>query len=301
MNIFSELSKFTNPNNILTDEPMKAHTTFKIGGNADFLVSPESIEEIYNIISFLKENSINFAVIGNGSNLLVSDKGFRGVIIRLHKNFADFTVAGEYITAQGGILLSRLANVALEHSLTGLEFASGIPGSLAGATYMNAGAYGPEMKDIILEVTFLDENCEVKTIGVDECDFGYRTSYFSKNGAIVLSVKLKLSLGDKDEIKKTMEELSNRRLDKQPLTFPSAGSVFKRPEGHFAGALVEQAGLKNYSIGGAMVSEKHAGFIINTGEATCEDVLNLIEYIKKTVYEKFGVILEPEVRTLGEF
>ncbi len=301
MDILKGLSRYTNPENILTDEPMKDHTTFKIGGNADFLVSPSSVEEISNIISFIKENHINFAVIGNGSNILVSDKGFRGVIIRLHKSFADYTVEDESITAQGGILLSRLASVALENSLTGLEFASGIPGSLAGATFMNAGAYGPEMKDVIEEVTFLDKDCEIKTIGVKECDFGYRTSYFSKNDAIVLTVKLKLKKGNKDEIKKTMEELSKRRLDKQPLTFPSAGSVFKRPQGHFAGALVEQAGLKNYSIGGAMVSEKHAGFIINTGNATCEDVLNLIEYIKKIVYEKFGVTLEPEVRILGEF
>ncbi|MBO5505974.1 MAG: UDP-N-acetylmuramate dehydrogenase [Clostridia bacterium] len=301
MDIFNELSKFTNPENILKDEPMKNHTTFKIGGNADFLVSPSSMDEISNIISFLKENDINFAVIGNGSNLLVSDKGFRGVIIRLHKNFCGFSVEGDCITAEGGILLSRLANIALENSLTGFEFASGIPGSLAGATFMNAGAYGPELKDVILEVTFIDKNNEIKTIGVDECDFGYRTSYFSKNNAIVLSVKLKLSKGDRAEIKKTMDELNKRRSDKQPLTFPSAGSVFKRPVGHFAGALVEQAGLKNYSIGGAMVSEKHAGFIINTGDATCEDVLNLIEYIKKTVYDKFGVTLEPEVRMLGEF
>lgn len=283
---------------IKKNELMKNHTSFKIGGPADEFCEVHSVEEILKLIKYAKEKNIPYTVIGNGSNLLVGDKGIRGLVIKIAGGFDKATVSGETVTAEAGILLSKLANVVKRSDLTGFEFASGIPGTLGGAVYMNAGAYGGEMKDIIKSVTYL-ENGEVKT--TSELGFGYRKSIFSGKDMIILSAEIKLEKGNPEEIAAKMEDFKERRTSKQPLSVPSAGSTFKRPEGYFAGKLIEDAGLKGYSIGGAQVSEKHSGFVINTGDATAKDVLLLIKHIQTTVFEKFGVKLETEVKTLGEF
>ena len=231
----------------------------------------------------------------------MGDGGIDGVVIIIGKNMKNAEMNGTTIKAQCGILLSRIANLAYENSLTGLEFASGIPGSLGGALYMNAGAYGEELCAVVKDVTFIDKDNNIKTIEAKNCDFGYRHSVFMENGAVITSCTLSLKEGNKEDIKAKTDDLKERRVSKQPLDKPSAGSTFKRPEGHFAGTLIEQAGLKGFSIGGAQVSEKHAGFVINTGNATAKDVLSLIEHIQKTVYEKFGVTLCPEVKMIGKF
>lgn len=293
--IFSLLSGVLDENLILCDEPMKKHTSFKIGGNADFMVLPENMKQIKDIVSTLKENSVLYTVIGNGSNLLVDDNGIRGVVIKIAKNFSNVVVSGETIIARSGVLLSRLANVALDNSLTGFEFAAGIPGTLGGAVVMNAGAYGGEMKDVIAETTYMDADGEIKTIRGEQHCFGYRKSVFCKDD-IILESTLILKKGDKDAIGSKMSELNAQRREKQPLEFPSAGSAFKRPDGYFAGKLIQDAGLKGYQIGGAMVSPKHSGFIVSDGTATCADVLALIEHVQNEVYKQFEVKLEPEVR-----
>ena len=295
--IYSLLKSVIDGKSILCDESMKNHTTFKIGGKADFLVLPQSTEQIKSLIQLLKMHNISYVVIGNGSNLLVSDEGIKGVVIKLGRNFSSVECRGNTIIAKSGVLLSRLANIALENSLTGLEFASGIPGTLGGATVMNAGAYGGEMKDVIVKTTYLDTEGEIHTVEGEEHCFGYRKSIFTESD-IILEVVMSLKEGNKEEISKQMAELNGRRKEKQPLEFASAGSTFKRPEGHFAGKLIEDAGLRGYTIGGASVSSKHCGFVVSDGTATCEDVLLLIEYIQKTVYEKFSVMLEPEVRQI---
>ena len=285
---------------IKKNELMKNHTSFKIGGAADEFCEVKSVEEIKELIEYAKEKGIPYTIIGNGSNLLVSDKGIRGLVIKIAKGFDEVLENGEMLTCQSGILLSRLAKIALKNSLSGLEEVSGIPGTLGGAIYMNAGAYGGEMKDVVKSVTYLDDG-EIKTAEGDELDFGYRKSMFSGKDLIILSAELELKKGDFDEIKAKMDDYKERRTSKQPLTIPSAGSTFKRPEGYFAGKLIEDAGLKGYSVGGAEVSKKHSGFVVNTGDASAKDVLDLIEYIKKTVFEKFGVMLFEEVKKLGEF
>ena len=284
---------------IIKNEPMKNHTTFKIGGAADEFCQAKSIEEIKELTEYAKKRQIPYLVIGNGSNILVSDKGIRGLVIKLSGDFADYEISDDVIKAKSGALLGTLAKAALSAGLSGMEFASGIPGSLGGAVYMNAGAYGGQMSDIVKSVTYL-ENGEIKKIDRD-FGFGYRKSLFADLGAIVLEAELQLLKGEFDEIKAKMEDYKDRRNEKQPLNMPSAGSVFKRPEGNFAGKLIEDAGLKGCKIGGALVSEKHAGFIVNTGNATCADVVALIKHIQKTVKEKFGVELETEVRIEGEF
>lgn len=286
--------------NILKNELMKNHTSFKIGGPADEFCQVTSAEEIQELICYAKEKNIPYTIIGNGSNLLVSDKGIRGLVIKIAKGFDDTEVSGTKITASAGILLSKLAKVALANSLSGLEFASGIPGTLGGAVYMNAGAYDGEMRDVVKSVTYLEDG-KVKTADKEELGFGYRKSRFSDSGCIILSAELELKAGDKDKIAGKMEDFKERRCSKQPLSMPSAGSTFKRPEGYFAGKLIEDSGLKGFGIGGAMVSEKHSGFVVNQGDATAEDVLKLIEYIQKTVKKKFGVTLDTEVKMLGEF
>lgn len=280
---------------VLADEPMKKHTSFKIGGNADFLVLPESVEQITEITNLLKSKDVRFIVMGNGSNLLVDDDGIRGVVIKLGKNFSDVKCDGNLITAQSGALLSRIANIALSRSLTGFEFAAGIPGTVGGAVVMNAGAYGGEMKDVVVKSVYLNADGEVCVYTGDEHCFGYRKSVFVE-GDIVLEVSISLSNGDSRTIGDKMAELNSQRRAKQPLELPSAGSAFKRPEGYFAGKLIQDAGLKGYKIGGASVSEKHSGFIVSDGTASCADVLALVEHVKKTVYEKFSVSLEPEIR-----
>ena len=284
---------------IIKNEPMKNHTTFKIGGPADEFCEAESVEDIIRATQYAKEKNLPLFIMGNGSNLLVSDKGIRGIVLKLSDKFSKCEVLGDTIRAESGALLSAISKLALKMSLSGMEFAAGIPGTLGGTVYMNAGAYGGEMKDIVKSVTYF-KNGEIKRIE-DGFDFGYRKSVFSDTDAIILEAELKLKKGNADEIKAKMEELKKRRVEKQPLSMASAGSTFKRPEGYFAGKLIEDAGLKGFSIGGAAVSEKHSGFVVNTGGATAQDVKTLILHIQKTVKQKFGVELETEVKIVGEF
>ena len=293
--------KILGKENVFEKEPMKKHTTFKIGGVADWFLTPQNKTQLKELVLALKEQNIPFFVLGNGSNLLVGDKGIRGVVICLGKQMDNIQISGSECRVESGALLSKVANAVQRAGLSGFEFASGIPGSIGGAVFMNAGAYEHEMKEIIKTVEYMDQNGEIFSISNEECDFGYRTSIFSKNDYIVLSAVFSLQEDSLEEIKNRMDDYTSRRTSKQPLEKPSAGSVFKRPVGHFAGALIEQSGLKGYQIGGAQVSEKHAGFIINTGNATAKDVLDLIEYIKKVVFENFGVMLETEVKMIGEF
>ena len=295
------LGRITDPVNILTNEYMNKHTTFKVGGVADVFVVPQSIEEAADIIRLLLSRNEPYIVIGNGSNILVSDKGYRGCIVCMDKGTDTISVNGTSIKAQAGAMLSKVANAAYENGLTGLEFASGIPGTVGGAMVMNAGAYGSEMKDVTVNVTLFDAATgEVITVPAGDMEFGYRTSIVKKHPYTVLAAEFKLAAGNREEIKAQMDELAQKRREKQPLEYPSAGSTFKRPEGYFAGKLIEDAGLKGYSVGGAAVSEKHCGFVINTGGATATDVIRLMADVREKVNEKFGVFLEPEVVMIGE-
>ena len=283
------------------DEPLKNHTTFKIGGNCIALIEPREVSDIVETIKICRENSIKFFVIGNGSNLLVPDEGYNGVIIKLKSEFSTIQVEGEYLIVNSGAKLSEVYTVAYENSLTGFEFASGIPGTIGGAIYMNAGAYGGEMKDIVESVEVLDlDNFELRELKNEELEFSYRKSIIQRRNYIVTTIKLKLQKGNKEKINAVYEDLRERRNSKQPLNFGSAGSTFKRPEGHFASKLIEDAGLKGYHINDAWVSEKHSGFIVNKGNASFKEVMELIEYVQKVVFEKFGVKLETEVRILKD-
>lgn len=283
------------------DEPLKNHTTFKIGGNCIALIEPREVSDIVETIKICRENSIKFFVIGNGSNLLVPDEGYNGVIIKLKGEFSTIQVEGEYLIVNSGAKLSEVYTVAYENSLTGFEFASGIPGTIGGAIYMNAGAYGGEMKDIVESIQVLDlDNFELRELKNEELEFSYRKSIIQRKNYIVTSIKLELQKGNKEEIKAVYEDLRERRNSKQPLNFGSAGSTFKRPEGHFASKLIEDAGLKGYHINDAWVSEKHSGFVVNKGNASYKEVMELIEYVQKVVFEKFGVKLETEVRILKD-
>lgn len=286
---------------VLFDEPMKNHTTFKIGGPCDVLVMPNTIEQILNVLTLVKENNLAYMIIGNGSNLLVSDKGIRKVIVKLHKNFSKITLDGNKITSQAGATLKEIADFALENKLSGFEFASGIPGDLGGAVTMNAGAYGGEMKDVLESVKVIDKDLNVIDIDAKDMNLRYRNSRVQDEGLIVLEAVINLSEGDYDKIKEYQDELTFKRESKQPLEFPSAGSTFKRPEGYYAGKLIDDCGLRGYRYKDAMVSEKHCGFVINAGDANCEQVLYVINHVKEVVFEKFGVNLEPEVRIIGEF
>jgi len=286
--------------NVFADEPMSHHTTFKIGGNADWFLLPKTKEQLSQILRAVNDAGLPCFILGNGSNLIVGDKGIRGVVICL-KKMDSIKVCGDEIYAEAGAILSRVSSAAVGASLTGTEFSSGIPGSVGGAVFMNAGAYDHEMKEIIKAVQYMDMQGNFYEISGEKCEFGYRISKFAKGAYIILGCTLKLKPGNVDEIKAQIADYTQRRVSKQPIEKPSAGSTFKRPTGYFAGGLIEQAGLKGYSVGGAQVSEKHAGFVINTGGATAEDVLNLIDYIKKTVFEMSGVVLEPEVKMIGEF
>ncbi len=298
MNILSELKNITDKKNILINEPLKNHTTFKIGGNADYLVMPESREEIVRLIKFLKENNINYFVIGNGSNLLVNDEGFRGVIVKIGTQFSNATVSGNKIISDAGISLKKISNILTKEELKGFEELSGIPGSLGGAIYMNAGAYGREIKDVLYDVTFINKSGEIETLKIKDIEMKYRETLFSKENLVVLGATLILEKGSREEIEKRVREVTKMRVDKQPLNYPSAGSTFKRPEGHFAGKLIEDANLKGYTVGGAKISKKHAGFVINYDNATYNDVITLTENVKKEVKDKFGVELELEVKVL---
>ena len=283
------------------NEPMRLHTTFRVGGPADVYAEPEDEWELRELLDTCEAAGTPYLLIGHGSNLLIGDGGFRGTVICLGKAFSDIAVDGEVITARAGALLSAVANTALEHGLTGMEFASGIPGSVGGALVMNAGAYGGEIRDILLSADILEMDGSADRTDADGLELGYRSSNISALGRTVLGASFRLKKGDPAEIEAKMKDLNGRRKDKQPLEYPSAGSTFKRPEGYFAGKLIEDAGLKGFSIGGAQVSEKHAGFVINKDNATAKDILDLIREVQRRVFENAGVCLETEIRMAGEF
>ncbi len=296
------LEQIVGSENVKTDEPMSQHTTFRIGGKADYFVSPKTKEQIQKVIDYCKKEEMAYYLIGNGSNLLVGDKGFRGVIIQIDRAFSEITFLDEQtVKAEAGVMLSRLAAEVAGKSLTGFEFASGIPGTLGGAVYMNAGAYGGEIKDCIVSALILDENNNVRTLSKEELELTYRNSIVAKKGYTVLEAVFHFEKGNKEEIFSKMAELNGQRREKQPLNYPSAGSTFKRPEGYFAGKLIMDAGLRGYRVGGAMVSDKHCGFVVNVDNATAKDVTTLMADVDRIVFEQFGVHLEPEVRFLGEF
>ncbi len=286
---------------ILPGESMCKHTTFRIGGEATCFIKVSSAEQLAALIPYFRQVEVPYFILGNGSNLLVGDRGYDGVILQIKDKFDQITVEGNVVKAQAGALLSKVAMVAYENGLTGLEFASGIPGTMGGGVMMNAGAYGGEMKQVVTSVTVLSENGDVLTLDNETMEFGYRTSIIKNRHFTVLEVELMLETGDKEAIKSQMDELAEKRKEKQPLAYPSAGSTFKRPEGYFAGKLIMDAGLRGYSIGGAMVSEKHCGFVINTGKATATDVSEVIAEVQERVKDKFGVTLEREVIYLGNF
>ena len=289
------------PDRVVTKEPMKKHTTFRTGGPAAYYVTPFSEKEIAAVVSLCRREHVPYYILGNGSNLLVSDKGYDGVMISMTKGFSGIEVQDQTVTAGSGALLSRIAKAALEESLTGLEFAAGIPGTLGGAVVMNAGAYGGEMKQVLQSVSVLTKDGQVKELPAEGLELGYRKSCIQREEYIVLSAKLLLKKGEKAEIQAQMEDLAARRREKQPLEYPSGGSTFKRPEGYFAGKLIEDAGLKGFTVGGAQVSEKHSGFVINRNNATSSEVYELCRQVQARVQEKFGVNLEMEVKRLGDF
>ena len=299
--VYCRLKDVVGEINVLKDEPMSAHTTFRIGGNADYFVTPDNVEQLKDAIKLCNESKVDYIVLGNGSNVLVSDKGIRGVVIQLQSCLNDISVDGERIYAMAGALLSKIAAEAVKHGLAGFEFAAGIPGSLGGAVLMNAGAYGGEMSDVIVYADVYKPSEGMVRLTVDELKLGYRTSIIKHTDWIVLGACIELKNGDKDEIVKKTEFLKEQRNAKQPVDMPSAGSAFKRPQGYYAGKLIMDAGLRGFSIGGAAVSEKHCGFLVNKGGATAEDMLKLFDEVRYIVREKFGVTLEPEVRFIGEF
>lgn len=299
-NFYDKLNNVIAKDSILIDEPMSRHTTFRVGGPADFFVTPKAKEEVRDVIRICKEAGMPYYIIGNGSNLLVSDAGYRGVIVQIYKEMNEVKVEGDLVKAQAGALLSGIAAKALGAELTGFEFASGIPGTIGGACVMNAGAYGGEMKDVLESVTVLTGEGKIIELGRNELELGYRTSVIAKKGYIVLGAVLKLERGDGEKIKTYMDELKEKRVTKQPLEYPSAGSTFKRPEGYFAGKLIEDAGLRGFQIGGAQVSEKHCGFVINRDHATAADIMELMRQVQIRVKENSGVDLEPEVKRLGD-
>lgn len=298
---YNELTKILPEDSIRINEHMKLHTTFRVGGPADYFLTPGTGKELAETIACCRAKGVPYYIIGNGSNLLVSDDGYRGAVIQIFKTMSRIEVDGSCIVAQAGALLSQIAAEALEKGLAGFEFAAGIPGTLGGACVMNAGAYGGEMKDVLRQVTVLSKEGRIFTIPAKELELGYRTSIIAKKGYIVLEAVIELRDGDVQEIKALMEELKEKRVTKQPLEFPSAGSTFKRPEGYFAGKLIQDAGLRGFQVGGAQVSEKHCGFVINKDHATAADIAELTRKVSEKVYADSGVRLEPEVRRLGEF
>ncbi|MGI6731759.1 MAG: UDP-N-acetylmuramate dehydrogenase [Anaerovoracaceae bacterium] len=299
--VYDELTLQIDKELMILDAPMKDYTSFKAGGKAALLVQPNTIEELQKVVRVLSQGAVNHMVMGNGTNLLIKDSGYSGVIIKLGKTFGAIEVEGDEIKAGAGVLLSEVAKKALDSSLTGFEFAAGIPGSIGGAAFMNAGAYDGEMSQVILSAQVLSKDgSRVYEIEKDEMDLSYRHSIFQENQDIILNVTIKLHPGEKELIREKMQELQARREEKQPLSYPSAGSSFKRPKGHYAGKLIHDSGLRGLSLGGAQVSSLHAGFIINTGDATASDIINLMEVVRNTVFDKFGVMLEPEVKVIGD-
>ena len=299
MELYNRLCTITKQENVMKDEPMKKHTTFRIGGPADYFVTPESKEEIQAIVELCKKEEIPYSVIGNGSNLLVGDKGYRGVILQIFKKMNQIRVEENKIYAGAGALLSKIAATALSESLTGFEFAAGIPGTLGGGVAMNAGAYGGEIKDCIVSAKVLTKEGERVVLKKEDLQLSYRNSVILQKGYLVLEATFSFEKGNPAEIQEEIKELNKRRREKQPLEYPSAGSTFKRPEGYFAGKLIEDAGLRGYRVGDAQVSEKHCGFVVNRGEATAKDVAQLISDVQNRVMDEFGVKLEPEVRMIG--
>lgn len=302
MDIEKELQEVINKKNIFKDEPMSKHTSFKIGGNADYFIKITSIEELKDLFKISKKHNMPITLVGNGTNLLVKDGGIRGFVIKIDMNNFKIKRTTKYveITVESGMTLAALANVALKEEITGLEFLSGIPGTIGGALRMNAGAYGGEMKDIVVKTRYMTYDGKVKTMTLPEHKFEYRNSVFSKMNVIILDTTIRLSKGNKKEIDAKMKEFAASRKEKQPLEYPNAGSTFKRKEGVITAQLIDQAGLKGYSVGDAEVSTKHAGFIINKGKATAKDVLDLVEHIKKTIREKNNLDIELEIIVLGE-
>lgn len=296
----AKLGRVLEEESIKTDEIMASHTTFRIGGPADYYVTPKTAEELAAVIQLCRQEQMPYYVVGNGSNLLVSDKGYRGVIIAMTDSLGACTIEGTTVTAGAGIRLYRLAKQIGEASLTGFEFAAGIPGTLGGALVMNAGAYGSEMKNILTSAKVLDPEGRILTLTAEELDLSYRHSCIPEKGYTVLEGTFQLAQGEAARIRETMEDLSRRRREKQPLDYPSAGSTFKRPEGNFAGKLIEEAGLRGFTVGGAQVAEKHCGFVVNKNHATAGDVRTLCREVAKRVKEHSGVDLEMEVKILGE-
>ncbi len=286
---------------IYVNEKMEKHTTFRIGGPADYFVMPSDVTDVKAVIELCEQEKVPYYVVGNGSNLLVGDKGFRGVIIQIAGNMNQLQADGEVITAQAGCSLAQIAGKALDEELAGFEFAAGIPGTLGGAVRMNAGAYGGEIKDVLESAVVLTKEGKVMELSVNEMEFGYRTSIIERTGWTILGGKIRLHKGKREEIKAVMDDLREKRVSKQPLEYPSAGSTFKRPKGYFAGKLIQDAGLRGFRVGGACVSEKHSGFVINIDHATADDVVSLMEQVDEKVRAQFGVGLEPEVRRIGEF
>lgn len=296
--LYKELVKKISPDRIKLDEPMCKHTSFKIGGPADMFVIVNNIEELEYLLRTAKENKISSTCVGNGTNLLVKDKGIRGITFKL--NFKEIKIENEIITVESGALIPAVAKAAYENELSGLEFASGIPGTIGGAIKMNAGAYGGEFKDIVLETTFMDEDCNLHTITNDEHKFSYRNSFFSSNNNIIVLTKLKLKKSDKEKIRKKMNENFAKRKEKQPINMPNAGSIFKRKNNIIPAEVIDKSGLKGYNINDAVVSNLHSGFIINNGNATAADVLELIDHIKSTIKQKYNEDLEIEIKVIGE-
>ena len=299
--IYEFISTYVPEEDILTEEPMSRHTTFRVGGEVQCFVRISDKEQLKKLIPYLRQIEVPYFILGNGSNLLVSDKGYEGVILQIGNKMNTITVEGTHIRAQAGALLSQIAKCAYDKGLTGFEFASGIPGSIGGGVVMNAGAYGGEMKQVVESVLVMDTQGEILELSGESMEFGYRTSIIKNRPFIVLEVCLKLEQGNKERIASDMEELAQKRREKQPLEYASAGSTFKRPEGYFAGKLIMDAGLRGYSIGGAQVSDKHCGFVVNTGRASATDVAEVISEVQERVKDKFGVSLETEVIFLGDF
>lgn len=300
-NIINRFEAVIGRENVKVREPMKNHTTFRVGGPAAFYLCPHTVQEIREILEICREEQMRWFIVGNGSNLLVSDEGYDGVIIQTFKGLSRIEADGTRIRAQAGALLSQIAARALQEGLGGFEFAAGIPGTLGGAVMMNAGAYGGEMKQVLEEVTVLDEHGEVLVLQAEDLHMGYRTSIVREKNYVVLEAVIGLEPKCQDQIRALMDDLRKRRSEKQPLEYPSAGSTFKRPEGYFAGKLIMDAGLRGYCVGGACVSEKHCGFVINKENATASDVYRLMQDVRQKVHEAFGVWLEPEVKMLGRF
>ena len=297
---YEQIRRVLGSDNVLTGEPMSRHTTFRAGGEARYFLTPRDTDGLKGAIDLCERSGIPYYILGNGSNLLVGDKGYPGAILSMEA-FLECQVEDTVIRAGSGVLLSKIARMAADHALTGFEFASGIPGTLGGAMVMNAGAYGGECRDVVKRVQVLDRQGRVRWLSLEEMDFGYRKSCIGPEGHVVLEAELSLQKGDKEEILARMGELAARRREKQPLEYPSAGSTFKRPPGHFAGKLIEEAGLKGASVGGAQVSTKHSGFVVNTGHATAADILKLCRLVQEEIMRQFGVRLELEVKTIGEF